>query len=107
MLRTISLAVLAASSVIALAASNLVAAPTGSPYVLVAADNVTLKYTVEGMHCDGCVQAITAKVKKVKGVVSCEVVLDKKTATIVVTDESVRKNVEEAITKLGYKITKA
>ncbi|MDZ4831422.1 MAG: heavy metal-associated domain-containing protein [Phycisphaerae bacterium] len=68
--------------------------------------NVTLTYDVEGMHCDGCVQAITAKVTKVKGVVSCDVKLDAKTATIVVSDANVQKDVEAAITKLGYKITK-
>ena len=67
---------------------------------------VTLKYDIEGMHCDGCVQAIIAKVTKLTGVVSCEVLLDARTATIVVSDAQIQGDVENAITKLGYKIVK-
>ena len=67
-------------------------------------DHVTLAFNVEGMHCDGCVAAITAEVKEVPGVQSVEVSLEKHRAVIVVDGPSRSQAVEGAITKLGYKV---
>jgi copper chaperone len=58
---------------------------------------------VKGMHCDGCVNAVTTKVSKVEGVRSCEVSLEEETATIVA-DPSAFANAQAAIEKLGYEV---
>jgi copper chaperone len=58
---------------------------------------------VKGMHCDGCVNAVTTKVSKVEGVQSCEVSLEEETATIVA-DPSAFANAQAAIEKLGYEV---
>ena len=63
-----------------------------------------VRYDVQGMHCDGCVNAITAKVLKVNGVASCEVSLEEHRATVGLSDPKQSGEVEAAITKLGYTI---
>lgn len=65
---------------------------------------VALRYQVDGMHCDGCVQAITDKVKHVDGVVDCRVRLADRQADVVVRDEATAAPVQQAIEKLGYKV---
>jgi len=59
---------------------------------------------VKGMHCDGCVNAVTTKVSKVEGVQSCEVSLEEETATIV-GDPAAMADARAAIEKLGYEVT--
>ena len=49
---------------------------------------IALRYQVDGMHCDGCVQAITDKVKHVDGVVDCRVSLADRQADVVVRDDT-------------------
>ena len=66
----------------------------------------TRTFGVEGMHCDGCANAITTKVSKVDGVQSCEVSLDDATATVAA-DPAVFDEVQAAIAKLGYDVTPA
>jgi len=61
---------------------------------------------VQGMHCDGCANAIATKASRVEGVASCEVSLDEATATVVAVPASI-KEVESAISALGYTITPA
>jgi copper chaperone CopZ len=56
------------------------------------------------MHCDGCVQAITDKVKHVDGVVDCRVSLADRQADVVVRDDTTALPVQHAIEKLGYKV---
>ena len=65
---------------------------------------VALRYQVDGMHCDGCVQAITDKVKHVDGVVDCRVSLADRQADVVVRDDTTALPVQQAIEKLGYKV---
>ena len=69
----------------------------------VARASETIILGVEGMHCDGCVNAVTTKVSKVDGVESCEVSLEDGTATVVA-DPASFDEVQGAIAKLGYTV---
>ncbi len=68
---------------------------------------VALRYQIEGMHCDGCVQAITEKVTKIDGVVDCRVSLETRQANVAVREASSAAAVQQAIERLGYKVTPA
>ena len=72
-----------------------------------AVEPVTLRYDIEGMHCEGCVAAITGKVTGIEGVTACTVSLDDKKAEIKASRPDLGPKIEEAITKLGYKVSKA
>ena len=65
---------------------------------------VALQYQVDGMHCDGCVQAITDKVTHLDGVTACRVSLQDRRADISVRDEATAPSVQKAIETLGYKV---
>ena len=69
-----------------------------------AAAPVALRYQVDGMHCQGCVDAITDKLKHLDGVVDCRVKLDDREALVAVRDASMAPAVQQAIEKLGYKV---
>ncbi len=61
-------------------------------------------YTVEGMSCQHCVDAITSEVTQVPGVGDVTVELDSKTMTVTgeqIDDAAVRAAVDEA----GYQVT--
>lgn len=58
---------------------------------------------IDGMHCESCVKAITAKIVKVDGVRSCTVDLDAESATIDAVPEAM-PTVREAIARLGFKV---
>ncbi len=77
------------------------------PEAVLAAATHTVRYRVDGMHCDGCVGAITRKVTAVQGVTACEVSLEGGEATISMTSASVEVAVLEAIRKLGYTLPDA
>lgn len=66
---------------------------------------IAVRFQVDGMHCDGCVQAITDKVKRVDGVVDCRVQLDRREADVAVRDIGAGEAVRKAIEGLGYKVT--
>ena len=68
---------------------------------------VQVAYAVEGMHCDGCAQAIVAEVSEVKGVRSVKCTFESKQAVIVLDDATSLAEAERAITKLGYAISPA
>ena len=68
---------------------------------------VEVAYAVEGMHCDGCAQAIVAEVSEVKGVRSVRCTFESKQAVIALEDATALPEAERAITKLGYSITPA
>jgi copper chaperone CopZ len=68
---------------------------------------VEVAYAVEGMHCDGCAQAIVAEVSEVKGVRSVKCTFESKQAVIVLDDATSLAEAERAITKLGYTISPA
>jgi len=66
---------------------------------------VVLRLQVDGMHCQGCVDAITDKVKRVDGVVDCRVRLEQREADVAVRDAQAGEAAQKAIEKLGYKVT--
>ena len=70
----------------------------------VAQESETIILGVEGMHCDGCVNAVTTKVSKVDGVDSCDVSLEDGTATVIA-DPASFDAVQAAIARLGYTVT--
>ena len=61
---------------------------------------------VQGMHCNGCANAVATKASRVDGVASCEVSLDEATATVVAAPAAIEQ-VEAAISALGYTVTPA
>ena len=68
-------------------------------------DAAVTTYTVgiDGMHCESCVKAITAKVAKVDGVRSCTVDLEGESATVDAVPEAM-PTVRTAIAKLGFTV---
>lgn len=88
--------------VAALALPALAALPAGCSRAEAAP--TTMVVGVDGMHCDGCVRAITDKVLKVKGVSSCDVSLEEGRATVTTTEAGSLSEIESAITRLGYTI---
>ena len=63
----------------------------------------TTTYTVPGIHCAHCEQAITEEVSKVDRVVDVAVDLDAKTVSVsgdAISDEAVRAAIDEA----GYEV---
>lgn len=63
-----------------------------------------LCYAVDGMHCEGCAEAITAELKEIKGVASVQCTFDSHRAVVQVASAALAPQVEKAITKLGYKV---
>jgi copper chaperone CopZ len=61
-------------------------------------------YTVTGMHCGGCAEAITAEVAAVKGVNSVHCTFESKCAVVELSNPASQADAERAITKLGYTI---
>jgi copper chaperone CopZ len=66
---------------------------------------VVVHLQVDGMHCQGCVDAITDQVKRVDGVVDCKVTLESRQADVAMREASAGPEVRKAIEKLGYKVT--
>jgi copper chaperone CopZ len=73
----------------------------GAPVRPAAAE--TVAYAVEGMHCNGCADAIVAEVSEVRGVRSVRCTFESKVAVIEF-DAPARPEAERAMTKMGYKI---
>lgn len=67
---------------------------------------VLLRYTVGGMHCNGCSGAIAAKVTEIAGVRRAEVDHESGIAEIEVTDESLDGAIRAAVERLGYTISR-
>ena len=63
-----------------------------------------MAYTVTGMHCGGCAEAITAEVAAVKGVNSVHCTFESKCAVVALSNPASQADAERAITKLGYTI---
>ena len=61
-------------------------------------------YTVTGMHCNSCAEAITAEVAAVKGVRSVQCTFESKCAVLQLNDPAAQTDAERAITKLGFTI---
>jgi copper chaperone CopZ len=63
---------------------------------------MVLHFDVTGMHCEGCVKAITTAVSNLDGVTACEVSLEEKSATVTVTDSSLAETIIQTINGLNY-----
>jgi copper chaperone CopZ len=63
-------------------------------------------FSVEGMHCDGCVRAITAKSGEVQGVRSCTVSLADGTAVVELQGTEAESAFIDAVTRMGYTVAK-
>ncbi|GAB3991826.1 heavy-metal-associated domain-containing protein [Nocardioides marmoraquaticus] len=57
-------------------------------------------YSVTGMTCGHCVQAVTSEVSALDGVT--EVVVDLEAGTLTVTGEATQDQVAEAVDEAGY-----
>lgn len=65
----------------------------------------TVRFDVQGMHCQGCVSAIDAQVREVEGVNGARVSLEAHCAEVDLVDPAAAADVEKAIKGLGYKVT--
>ncbi len=79
--------------------------PTVQPaQPVVPVKSTTLVFDVQGMHCNGCVEAITADVRAIAGVRGAQVSLENHTARVEVADPALESTVEGAIRSLGYTV---
>lgn len=76
------------------------------PVAAVPVATTTVVFEVQGMHCDGCANAIATKAGRVDGVVECDVSLEDGTATVEAEPDSIG-DVEAAIASLGYTVSPA
>ena len=90
---------------VTLAGNALIACDDSSATATSVRDATVATYAVgiDGMHCDSCVKAITAKVVKVEGVRSCTVDLEGGSATIDAVPAAM-PTVRTAIAKLGFTV---
>ena len=77
-------------------------------FLLVACDSTpppqtVLTLSIEGMHCNSCVQSITAEIDKIDGVTSCVVTLEENNAVVTVTDEALAQTILQNIRRLQFK----
>lgn len=79
-------------------------APDSDPRVSDTAP-VVYQYSIEGMHCQSCADAITDKAMHIDGVVDCKVNLKDNSAMIAMRDATVQPQVKSGIEKLGYTVT--
>lgn len=61
---------------------------------------------VQGMHCDGCAQAITAKLGKLPGVVNCSASFENKQAVVELAANATTTQADliKAIEAMGYTV---
>jgi copper chaperone len=78
-------------------------APTDTGQVMPVSTK-TFVFSVKGMSCGGCASAVDTKVKKVDGVMACDVSLEGQKATVELADSGSATDVEEAIRSLGYTV---
>ena len=67
----------------------------------------TVSLEIEGMHCEGCVNAIAGTVDALDGVRSCDVSLEDEFAVVTYTDPMTESDVVDAVASLGYTVTVA
>ena len=80
--------------------------PTNGPTQFEPIANASMiNYSIKGMSCEGCVAAITDKVKGIDGVLSCRVSLEGESAVIAVSDPELESEITESIVALGFKAT--
>lgn len=68
---------------------------------------VTLRYEVGGMHCNGCSEAISAKVLEIAGVSGASVDHATGKAEFKASSESLDPRIRAAVERLGYTIKPA
>lgn len=68
---------------------------------------VTTRYSVTGMSCQHCVDAVTAEVGKLAGVEQVEVDLPTGTVSVTSIDELSRDDVVAAVDEAGYDLADA
>lgn len=66
------------------------------------AQTTVMHFNVAGMHCQGCVNAITTAVANLEGVTACDVSLEEESATVTVTDPALAETIIQAINDLNY-----
>ncbi|MCA9284687.1 MAG: heavy-metal-associated domain-containing protein [Phycisphaerales bacterium] len=64
----------------------------------------TVQFSIQGMTCNHCVEAITAEMRDVPGVSGCDVSLEGESATVRLTDDAAVPKIVEAVSRLGYEI---
>jgi copper chaperone CopZ len=61
---------------------------------------------VTGMHCDGCAEAITAKVTKIDGVTTCEADWERGTTTVLANPDAI-PTIQDSIARMGFTVEDA
>ena len=64
----------------------------------------TKTYNIEGMHCEGCVDAVKAKVCGLEGISKCDVQIGKATLTTAGDAKLDDNAVTNAVQSAGYKV---
>lgn len=79
------------------------AAPTGTETVEARTGPVRqVSLSIEGMHCEACVNAITESVTSIDGVKTITIRLEEGLATVDAVESVPETEITEAIEKLGY-----
>lgn len=81
--------------------SGLLASCDGKPAAPSLSEPVAFKFSVKGMHCEGCEGAIVDKVTKVEGVTACKASHTAEEVEVVAPVEQ-KDAITAAIRKLGY-----
>jgi copper chaperone len=68
--------------------------------------SVTTTYTVTGMTCGHCVQAVTEEISALDGVTAVDVVLESGAVTVVSGDTLVEDAVAAAVDEAGYTLVR-
>jgi copper chaperone CopZ len=89
-------------TVVAAIAASMLVACDGKPSSKLTTP-VSYKFSVKGMHCEGCEGAICAKVTKIEGVTACKASHTAAEVEVVAPAEQ-RERITAAIKKLGYTV---
>jgi len=62
----------------------------------------TVKLSVDGMHCEGCVSRVKSALDEVSGVTDVEVSLDRNEAEVTADDSASEESFVKAVEDAGY-----
>lgn len=62
----------------------------------------TVKLSVDGMHCEGCVSRVKSALDEVPGVTDVEVSLDRNEAEVTADDSTSEESFVKAVEEAGY-----
>lgn len=69
--------------------------------------NATNRFTITGMHCNGCAQGLTSELKRARGVVSASVSFTNRVAVVAFdTNRTTTAALVKAIEEAGFKARK-